>query len=202
MDETGNLKINYEEIYQIVKNEFESVFRDSKNLQELFKPSNHVRVNENWFKIPGQPEAYTSKFVKKLFGMIGVPSSSLQEQTTIKRENSIFHKRLRRYPDYMVIKGEGSAKGLLVEIESIGKNLEEDIEKFERKIYIHQDGKRDHLSGIAQVLEWFSEFTGLETDYNGLATNFVEWYLIFHSEEDYQMKTKKKPDDINYPLSY
>ena len=191
MVEIENLKINYNNVYETVREEFKSEFIGSIDLQKLFEPLNFRKVNEDWFKIPGQPEAYTSKYVKKLFDGVGVPSQSLPEQTTLKRKHSVFHKRLRRYPDYMVIRGEGSARGLLIEIEPIGKNLEADIEKFLKKKYIHPDGKKDHLSGIAQVLEWYSEFTGLEKEYNGLATNFVDWYSIFHSERDYQMKWKK-----------
>ena len=191
MVEIENLKIDYVDVYKEIQEEFKSEFIESIDLQKLFQPLSFMKVNEEWFRIPGQPEAYTSKFVKKLFDKVGLPSQSLPEQTTLKRKNSVFHKRLRRYPDYMVIKGEGSAKGLLLEIESIGKDLEMDIEKFQNKTYIHQDGKKDHLSGIAQVLEWYSEFTGLEKDYDGLATNFVDWYSIFHSEEDYQMKWVK-----------
>ncbi|HDZ19055.1 hypothetical protein LCGC14_1224150 [marine sediment metagenome] len=191
MVEIEDLKINYNDAYKTIREEFKSEFIGSIEVQKLFEPLNFRKVNEDWFKIPGQPEAYTSKYVKKLFDRVGVPSQSLPEQTTLKRKHSIFHKRLRRYPDYMVIRGEGSAKGLLIEIEPIGKNLEADIEKFKEKKYIHQDGKKDHLSGIAQVLEWYSEFTGLEKDFNGLATNFVDWYSIFHSERDYQMKWKR-----------
>ncbi|MFW9880215.1 MAG: Eco57I restriction-modification methylase domain-containing protein, partial [Candidatus Thorarchaeota archaeon] len=188
MVEEQILELSYNEIYKTVQDEFKSVFLESKNIQELFDHLNFINIDENWFKIPGQPEAYTSKFVKKLIEKAGVPTQSLLEQTTVKREKTVFHERLRRYPDYMVIKGQGSSKGLLIEIEPIGKNLAVDIEKFQKKTYIRQDGRKDHLSGIAQVLEWYSEFTGLEIDYDGLATNFVNWYLVFHSGVEYQMK--------------
>ncbi len=174
-------KDKFRVFYEKITSEFKDKFLPSKLIDNIFevyrtdlnkiKERKSSSVSRSWFKVKAKPETYTKRAIERLFNEIGIPSTELIEEKALSSEKSVFSGKLDKYPDFMVPKGEGSAKSLLIEVERIGKSLTEKDE------------------GIDQVRKWFGpKFEGLSEDYNALATNFSDWVFFRRKADEYGME--------------
>lgn len=169
------------EIYEKNSNKLKERLLPSKPIESLFEvyrsdlkkilERKSTKVTRNWFKEPAKPESYTKRAIEDMFNDMGIPSSEIIEEKSLSSEKSIFSNKLDKYPDFMIPKGEGSDKALLIEIERIGKSLTEKGE------------------GIDQVREWFGpKFAGTSEDFNALATNLSDWIFFRRRSGVYGME--------------
>ncbi len=177
-----SVKDKYQGFYEKITGEFKDKFLPSKLIDNIFevyrtdlnmiKERRSTNVSRSWFKVEAKPETYTKRAIERLFNEIGIPSIELIEEKALSSEKSIFRGKFDKYPDFMIPKGEGSAKSLLIEVERIGKRLTEKGE------------------GIDQVRKWFGpEYEGLSEDYNALATNFSDWIFFRRKTDGYGMES-------------
>lgn len=174
-------KKDFNELYENTVREFKEKFLPSKPIEDLFevyrtdlnkiKERKSKSVTRNWFKEEAKPEIYTKRAIEDIFNNMGIPSTDIIEEKALSSKKSIFSDKLDKYPDFMIPKGEGSAKSLLIEVERIGKSLTTKDE------------------GIEQVKKWFGpEFAGTSQDFNALATNFSDWVFFRRKKDGYGME--------------
>lgn len=178
--------MNFQEIYRELKEEFKSAIIDNNEIKErLFTPeyegkarlsltSTHIKPLPH--TEGAQPEAITTKYIKKLLRKIGIEEDLIVPQVRIKASH--FSGRVfNRYPDFGILNPEeGEGKSLLFEIESLNKELS-----------VLGDGE-----GIEQADEWFHVCVGLEQEYNAIITNFNEWYFLIYDKTSNMMKEIQK----------
>ncbi len=174
-------KRDLRKIYEEITVEFKKKFLTSKSIEKLFEvyrddlskiiKRKSTTISRDWFNEKAKPEIYTKRAIEEIFNKMGIPSTEIIEEKALSSKKSIFSGKLDKYPDFMIPKGEGSDKSLLIEIERIGKSLTVKDE------------------GIEQVRKWFGpEFAGTSEDYNALATNFSDWVFFRRKREGYGMQ--------------
>lgn len=152
-----------QEKYDIILKRFKMEFKHSEKITYALINRNEeinssLRLTSKDFKSKMAPETLTKKFLYLLFEKLGINTHELLDEWDVEKKDvvgSIKHTRV----DLVVPKGLGTYKGLLIEIEPIGKNL------FESN------------SGLWQVEKWFNYSPSLSTEYYGLATNFIDWFF-------------------------
>jgi hypothetical protein len=157
--------MNFNEFYENISESFKSVFKSTIDTDILFDKTNPARflidITSESFIEPGLPEERTKSFLDELLQKIGIKNADLIPQTSLRGRMSLDDRPFHRYPDFGLKNGIFGEKGLLFEIEPIGRDLY---------------ASRDH--GIPQALDWFRDLPGLVNKYNAVVTNFVDWYLI------------------------
>ncbi len=178
--------MNFQKIYDQVKEEFKTVIKDELSKDAFFTSDEGSRshlLSEHLKPLPltagSKPEPTTSRFILKLLSSIGIEDAYIIPEVRL-RKTQFARSPLNKYPDFGVLNKE-EGKSLLFEVESLNKPLDSE----------------DDEEGITQARSWFREFLGLHEQYNAVITNFNEWYLLKHDENTFQMEAiSKSPSEI------
>ncbi len=181
--------MNFQAIYEQVKNDFMKIIIDNGQLKEklffsILKSGYRLVLSSRHIKpLPStegaKPEPITERYIKKLLEIIGIRDDLIVPQVRLKSSH-FGEKPFNRYPDFGIL-NTGEGKSLLFEVESLNKDLTKS-----------GDGE-----GIEQADEWFHICVGLEQEYNAIITNFNEWYLLVHDKESNKMNAiLKNPAEI------
>ncbi|PWI48987.1 hypothetical protein CEE45_03470 [Candidatus Heimdallarchaeota archaeon B3_Heim] len=159
---------------------------DSSMLFDRVSEHRYIDVDSKWFDPKVKPETVTSQFIEMLFNNLGIPSEELAREALLQRKRLSYEARdVIKWPDYLIKSGDEAGKGLLIEVEPIGRSLTDDPEH-----------------GLGQVARWFREFEGLYEDFHGIATNFVDWILYTKKSEGYGMIEQKLNPEVALELIY
>lgn len=172
--EIPDIQEKYTEMIEKFRKEFKKSEIFSKvKVPRLKSEDSTFSINSNSFKRKMQPETITAKFLYQLLESIGIDTYDLYNEWNIEFKD-VTGKKMHTYVDLVIPKGQGTPKGLLIEIEPIGKNL-------------YYPG-----SGLWQVQKWFTYDSRLKDQYYGLATNLVDWFFYNPIKNEVHQETPKK----------
>ena len=119
-----------------------------------------------------EPEAPIEDIVKEMIVEMGVIRENIVSKPVEK--SSFGTTQISRAPDFGIEpENMRNHKGLLFEIEPLGKNL-----------------IKNKKHGATQAEEWF-KLAGLSNRYDAIATNFTHWYLITANKKGYGTISRK-----------
>lgn len=166
----------YESVVKKIKGKINRSVVDDETLRRLFDTTDweYNRPLSSADLTTGQlPEALSETYLMEMLEAIGIDRDVIIDQPA--KKASFGSITISRAPD-IGIEPENmrSGKGLLFEVEPIGRNIIKN---------------KDH--GVTQAENWFKEIVGLENNYDAVVTNLVHWCYIKKIDNGYGLEIKR-----------